>query len=156
MFLTKTRQPGKIIHFIFQALIKKIKIKIKTCIRFLKGIKYNQFFPLEQEVLRVKRELLQLQQEELKRQRNNLAYREQEQLKLAEQLQEQWKSLQDVAHSSANNIQQFKNQPPVNYRSSMPNLQLQDVQRRRPPPPPIPPAKPLRLIEQRQRDVTIR
>ncbi|XP_012343755.1 uncharacterized protein LOC100866274 isoform X2 [Apis florea] len=108
------------------------------------------------EVLRVKRELLQLQQEELKRQRNNLAYREQEQLKLAEQLQEQWKSLQDVAHSSANNIQQFKNQPPVNYRSSMPNLQLQDVQRRRPPPPPIPPAKPLRLIEQRQRDVTIR
>lgn len=110
----------------------------------------------QEEVLRVKRELLQLQQEELKRQRNNLAYREQEQLKLAEQLQEQWKSLQDVAHTSANNIQQFKSQPPVNYRSSMPNLQLQDVQRRRPPPPPIPPAKPLRLIEQRQRDVTIR
>ncbi|OAD52449.1 LIM and calponin homology domains-containing protein 1, partial [Eufriesea mexicana] len=108
------------------------------------------------EVLRVERELLQLEQEELKRQRNNLAYREQKQLKLAEQLQEQWKSLQDVAHSSANNIQQFKSQPPVNYRSSMPNLQLQDVQRRRPPPPPIPPAKPLRLIEQRQRDVTIR
>ncbi|XP_015430121.1 PREDICTED: calponin homology domain-containing protein DDB_G0272472 isoform X2 [Dufourea novaeangliae] len=110
----------------------------------------------QEEVLRVERELLQLEQEELKRQRNNLAYREQKQLKLAEQLQEQWKSLQDVAHSSANNIQQYKNQPPVNYRSSMPNLQLQDVQRRRPPPPPIPPAKPLRLIEQRQRDVTIR
>ncbi|XP_060821847.1 uncharacterized protein CG43427 isoform X1 [Bombus pascuorum] len=108
------------------------------------------------EVLRVERELLQLEQEELKRQRNNLAYREQKQLKLAEQLQEQWKSLQDVAHTSANNIQQFKSQPSVNYRSSMPNLQLQDVQRRRPPPPPIPPAKPLRLIEQRQRDVTIR
>ncbi|XP_076669228.1 smallish isoform X4 [Andrena cerasifolii] len=108
------------------------------------------------EVLRVERELLQLEQEELKRQRNNLAYREQKQLKLAEQLQEQWKSLQDVANSSANNIQQYKNQVPVNYRSSMPNLQLQDVQRRRPPPPPIPPAKPLRLIEQRQRDVTIR
>ncbi|XP_054005603.1 serine-rich adhesin for platelets isoform X1 [Hylaeus anthracinus] len=108
------------------------------------------------EVLRVERELLQLEQEELKRQRNNLAYREQKQLKLAEQLQEQWKSLQDVAHSSANNVQQYKNQPPVNYRSSMPNLQLQDVQRRRPPPPPIPPAKPLRLMEQRQRDVTIR
>ncbi|XP_043257761.1 LIM domain only protein 7-like isoform X4 [Colletes gigas] len=108
------------------------------------------------EVLRVERELLQLEQEELKRQRNNLAYREQKQLKLAEQLQEQWKSLQDVAHSSANNVQQYKNQPPVNYRSSMPNLQLQDVQRRRPPPPPIPPAKPLRLVEQRQRDVTIR
>ncbi|XP_043506385.1 LIM domain only protein 7 isoform X3 [Frieseomelitta varia] len=108
------------------------------------------------EVLRVERELLQLEQEELKRQRNNLAYREQKQLKLAEQLQEQWKSLQDVAHTSASNIQQFKSQPPVNYRSSMPNLQLQDVQRRRPPPPPIPPAKPLRLIEQRQRDVTIR
>ncbi|XP_026667197.1 calponin homology domain-containing protein DDB_G0272472 isoform X2 [Ceratina calcarata] len=106
------------------------------------------------EVLRVERELLQLEQEELKRQRNNLAYREQKQLKLAEQLQEQWKSLQDVAHSSANNIQQYKSQPPVNYRSSMPNLQLQE--RRRPPPPPIPPAKPLRLIEQRQRDVTIR
>ncbi|XP_076244522.1 smallish isoform X3 [Calliopsis andreniformis] len=108
------------------------------------------------EVLRVERELLQLEQEELKRQRNNLAYREQKQLKLAEQLQEQWKSLQDVAHSSANNMQPYKNQVPVNYRSSMPNLQLQDVQRRRPPPPPIPPAKPLRLIEQRQRDVTIR
>ncbi|XP_043506383.1 uncharacterized protein CG43427 isoform X2 [Frieseomelitta varia] len=110
----------------------------------------------QEEVLRVERELLQLEQEELKRQRNNLAYREQKQLKLAEQLQEQWKSLQDVAHTSASNIQQFKSQPPVNYRSSMPNLQLQDVQRRRPPPPPIPPAKPLRLIEQRQRDVTIR
>ncbi|XP_076669225.1 smallish isoform X2 [Andrena cerasifolii] len=110
----------------------------------------------QEEVLRVERELLQLEQEELKRQRNNLAYREQKQLKLAEQLQEQWKSLQDVANSSANNIQQYKNQVPVNYRSSMPNLQLQDVQRRRPPPPPIPPAKPLRLIEQRQRDVTIR
>ncbi|CAK9806465.1 Uncharacterized protein CG43427 [Anthophora quadrimaculata] len=108
------------------------------------------------EVLRVERELLQLEQEELKRQRNNLAYREQKQLKLAEQLQEQWKSLQDVAHTSATNIQQYKSQPPVNYRSSMPNLQLQDVQRRRPPPPPIPPAKPLRLIEQRQRDVMIR
>ncbi|XP_034172426.2 smallish isoform X3 [Osmia lignaria lignaria] len=108
------------------------------------------------EVLRVERELLQLEQEELKRQRNNLAYREQKQLKLAEQLQEQWKSLQDVAHSSANNIQPFKSQPPVNYRSSMPNLQLQDAQRRRPPPPPIPPAKPLRLVDQRQRDVTIR
>lgn len=106
------------------------------------------------EVLRVERELLQLEQEELKRQRNNLAYREQKQMKLAEQLQEQWKSLQDVAHSSANNIQQYKSQPPVNYRSSMPNLQLQE--RRRPPPPPIPPAKPLRVIEQRQRDVTIR
>ncbi|XP_076244521.1 smallish isoform X2 [Calliopsis andreniformis] len=110
----------------------------------------------QEEVLRVERELLQLEQEELKRQRNNLAYREQKQLKLAEQLQEQWKSLQDVAHSSANNMQPYKNQVPVNYRSSMPNLQLQDVQRRRPPPPPIPPAKPLRLIEQRQRDVTIR
>ncbi|XP_076751350.1 smallish isoform X3 [Xylocopa sonorina] len=108
------------------------------------------------EVLKVERELLQLEQEELKRQRNNLAYREQKQLKMAEQLQEQWKSLQDVAHTSANTIQQFKSQPPMNYRSSMPNLQLQDVQRRRPPPPPIPPAKPLRLIEQRQRDVTIR
>ncbi|CAL7945954.1 unnamed protein product [Xylocopa violacea] len=108
------------------------------------------------EVLKVERELLQLEQEELKRQRNNLAYREQKQLKMAEQLQEQWKSLQDVAHSSANTIPQFKSQPPMNYRSSMPNLQLQDVQRRRPPPPPIPPAKPLRLIEQRQRDVTIR
>ncbi|CAL7945956.1 unnamed protein product [Xylocopa violacea] len=110
----------------------------------------------QEEVLKVERELLQLEQEELKRQRNNLAYREQKQLKMAEQLQEQWKSLQDVAHSSANTIPQFKSQPPMNYRSSMPNLQLQDVQRRRPPPPPIPPAKPLRLIEQRQRDVTIR
>ncbi|KAI4480625.1 hypothetical protein M0804_010178 [Polistes exclamans] len=110
------------------------------------------------EVLRVERELLQLEQEELKRQRNNLAYREQKQLKLAEQLQEQWKSLQDVAHhhGSSNISQQYKHQPAINYRSSMPNLQLQDAQRRRPPPPPIPSNKPLRHVEQRQRDVTIR
>ncbi|XP_018377541.1 PREDICTED: mucin-17 isoform X3 [Trachymyrmex cornetzi] len=72
------------------------------------------------EVLRVERELLQLEQEELKRQRNNLAYREQKQL-----------------------------------RSSMPNLQFQDAPRRRPPPPPIPLTKP-RMLDQRQRDVTIR
>lgn len=116
----------------------------------------TSYSPFVQEVLRVERELLQLEQEELKRQRNNLAYREQKQLKLAEQLQEQWKSLQDVAHGSSNIAQQYKHQPAVNYRSSMPNLQLQDAQRRRPPPPPIPPAKPLRHIDQRQRDMTIR
>ncbi|XP_031782523.1 trichohyalin isoform X5 [Nasonia vitripennis] len=120
-----------------------------------------------QEVLRVERELLQLEQEELKRQRNNLAYREQKQQQLAEQLQEQWKSLQDVAQAPPPpqpRSQQFNggNKPiaaaPLNYRSSMPNLQMQEAaaQRRRPPPPPIPPAKPLRLVEQRQRDVTIR
>ncbi|XP_012285558.1 F-actin-monooxygenase MICAL3 isoform X2 [Orussus abietinus] len=108
------------------------------------------------EVLRVERELLQLEQEELKRQRSNLAYREQKQQQLAEQLQEQWKSLQDVAHVPSSNTQQFKQLSATSYRSSMPNLQLQDGQRRRPPPPPIPPAKPLRLAEQRQRDVTIR
>ncbi|XP_015594567.1 autophagy-related protein 23 isoform X4 [Cephus cinctus] len=113
------------------------------------------------EVLRVERELLQLEQEELKRQRNNLVYRDQKKQQLAEHLEEQWKSLQDVAHvanSAANNVQQYKEVQvsPANYRSSMPNLQFQDGQRRRPPPPPIPPAKPLRLIEQRQRDVTIR
>ncbi|XP_031782522.1 titin isoform X2 [Nasonia vitripennis] len=119
------------------------------------------------EVLRVERELLQLEQEELKRQRNNLAYREQKQQQLAEQLQEQWKSLQDVAQAPPPpqpRSQQFNggNKPiaaaPLNYRSSMPNLQMQEAaaQRRRPPPPPIPPAKPLRLVEQRQRDVTIR
>ncbi|XP_015594565.1 protein piccolo isoform X2 [Cephus cinctus] len=115
----------------------------------------------QEEVLRVERELLQLEQEELKRQRNNLVYRDQKKQQLAEHLEEQWKSLQDVAHvanSAANNVQQYKEVQvsPANYRSSMPNLQFQDGQRRRPPPPPIPPAKPLRLIEQRQRDVTIR
>lgn len=107
----------------------------------------------------MERELLQLEQEELKRQRNNLAYREQKQLRLAEELQEQWKSLQDVAQNTIKSTQQYKqyHRPPatVNYRSSMPNLQFQDVPRRRPPPPPIPFAKP-RIIEQRQRDVTIR
>ncbi|XP_012269699.2 uncharacterized protein CG43427 isoform X1 [Athalia rosae] len=106
------------------------------------------------EVLRVERELLQLEQEELKRQRSNLAYREQKQQKLAEQLQEQWKSIQDVVQVPVNPAPQFKALPPVNYRSSMPNLQ--EAQRRKPPPPPIPPAKPLRLVEHRQRDVTIR
>ncbi|XP_032664819.1 uncharacterized protein LOC116841233 isoform X8 [Odontomachus brunneus] len=108
------------------------------------------------EVLRVERELLQLEQEELKRQRNNLAYREQKQLRLAEQLQEQWKSLQDVAQSSIKSTQQYKyHTPTVNYGSSMPNLQFQDTPRRRPPPPPIPLTKP-RMLDQRQRDVTIR
>ncbi|XP_018377540.1 PREDICTED: uncharacterized protein LOC108770443 isoform X2 [Trachymyrmex cornetzi] len=108
------------------------------------------------EVLRVERELLQLEQEELKRQRNNLAYREQKQLRLAEQLQEQWKSLQDVAQNSIKTTQQYKyHTPAVNYRSSMPNLQFQDAPRRRPPPPPIPLTKP-RMLDQRQRDVTIR
>ena len=110
-------------------------------------------------MLRVERELLQLEQEELQRKRNNLVYREQKQQQLAQQLEEQWKSLQDVANGSTRNlreIQQYKLQTPLNYRSSMPNLQMQDVQRRRPPPPPIPPAKPLRMVEQRQRDVTIR
>ncbi|XP_018338680.1 PREDICTED: uncharacterized protein LOC108746415 isoform X2 [Trachymyrmex septentrionalis] len=108
------------------------------------------------EVLRVERELLQLEQEELKRQRNNLAYREQKQLRLAEQLQEQWKSLQDVAQNSIKSTQQYKyHTPAVNYRSSMPNLQFQDAPRRRPPPPPIPLTKP-RMLDQRQRDVTIR
>ncbi|XP_067205700.1 inner centromere protein isoform X2 [Linepithema humile] len=109
------------------------------------------------EVLRVERELLQLEQEELKRQRNNLAYREQKQLRLAEQLQEQWKSLQDVAQNSVKNTQQYKYHTPatVNYRSSMPNLQFQDMSRRRPPPPPVPLNKP-RMPDQRQRDVTIR
>ncbi|XP_046490679.1 LIM domain only protein 7 isoform X3 [Neodiprion pinetum] len=107
------------------------------------------------EVLRVERELLQLEQEELKRQRSNLAYREQKQQKLAEQLREQWKSMQDVVQAPVNTPSiQFKALPPVNYRSSMPNLE--DSQRRKLPPPPIPPAKPLRLVEQRQRDVTIR
>ncbi|EZA55977.1 uncharacterized protein LOC105278682 isoform X2 [Ooceraea biroi] len=109
------------------------------------------------EVLRVERELLQLEQEELKRQRSNLAYREQKQLRLAEQLQEQWKSLQDVAQNTIKSTQQYKqyHAPTMNYRSSMPNLQFQDAPRRRPPPPPIPLTKP-RILEQRQRDVTIR
>ncbi|XP_011869609.1 PREDICTED: LIM domain only protein 7 isoform X2 [Vollenhovia emeryi] len=108
------------------------------------------------EVLRVERELLQLEQEELKRQRNNLAYREQKQLRLAEQLQEQWKSMHNVAQNSIKNTQQYKyHTPAVNYRSSMPNLQFQDGPRRRPPPPPIPLTKP-RMLDQRQRDVTIR
>ncbi|XP_018401575.1 PREDICTED: myb-like protein X isoform X2 [Cyphomyrmex costatus] len=109
------------------------------------------------EVLRVERELLQLEQEELKRQRNNLAYREQKQLRLAEQLQEQWKSLQDVAQNSIKNTQQYKyHTPAVNYRSSMPNLQFQDAPRRRPPPPPPIPLNKPRILDQRQRDVTIR
>ena len=106
----------------------------------------------------MERELLQLEQEELKRQRNNLAHREHKQQQLAEQLEEQWKSLQDVTQVTTppRVSRQLKPQPPVNYRSSMPNLQMQETQqRRRPPPPPIPPAKPLRLVE-RQRDATIR
>ncbi|XP_015124520.1 trichohyalin isoform X3 [Diachasma alloeum] len=109
------------------------------------------------EVLRVERELLQLEQEELKRQRSNMAYREQKQQQLAEQLQEQWQSLQDVNHGSATNPHPtYQNINALNYRSSMPNLQLQEGLKRRPPPPPIPPAKPLRVLDQRQRDATIR
>ncbi|KAK0174027.1 hypothetical protein PV328_007146 [Microctonus aethiopoides] len=108
------------------------------------------------EILRVERELLQLEQEELKRQRNNMAYREQKQQQLTEQLQEQWQSLQDVNNTSNIAHATYQNINMINYRSSMPNLQLHDVQRRRPAPPPIPPTKPIRLLEQRQRDVTIR
>ncbi|XP_072754089.1 uncharacterized protein Smash isoform X8 [Anoplolepis gracilipes] len=120
------------------------------------GLRNNEDEFPSGEVLRVERELLQLEQEELKRQRNNLAYREQKQLRLAEQLQEQWKSLQDVAQNSIKNTQQYKyHAPTVNYRSSMPNLQFQELPRRRPPPPPIPLSKP-RILDQRQRDVTIR
>ncbi|GAB1866543.1 hypothetical protein CAJAP_07622 [Camponotus japonicus] len=121
------------------------------------GLRNNEDEFPSGEVLRVERELLQLEQEELKRQRNNLAYREQKQLRLAEQLQEQWKSLQDVAQNSIKNAQyKYNNTPTVNYRSSMPNLQFQDLPRRRPPPPPpIPLTKP-RILDQRQRDVTIR
>ncbi|KAL6438871.1 hypothetical protein ACFW04_003740 [Cataglyphis niger] len=121
------------------------------------GLRNNEDEFPSGEVLRVERELLQLEQEELKRQRNNLAYHEQKQLRLAEQLQEQWKSLQDVAQNSIKNTQQYKyHTPTMNYRSSMPNLQFQDLPRRRPPPPPpIPLTKP-RILDQRQRDVTIR
>ncbi|XP_011302556.1 interaptin isoform X2 [Fopius arisanus] len=111
------------------------------------------------EVLRVERELLQLEQEELKRQRSNMAYREQkqQQQQLADQLQEQWQSLQNVNHPTPPNPHPtYQNISVLNYRSSMPNLQLQEGLRRRPPPPPIPPAKPLRLLDQRQRDATIR
>ena len=104
----------------------------------------------------MEQELLQLEQEELKRQRTNLVYREQKQQQLAEKLQEQWKSLQDVANGQNRSMQQYKLQTPLSYRASMPNLQLHEGQRRRPPPPPIPPAKPSRLVEQRQRDSTIR
>lgn len=92
----------------------------------------------------------------MKRQRNNIAYREAKQQQLAEQLQEQWQSLQDVNHGSNIAHATYQNINVMNYRSSMPNLQLQDGQRRRPAPPPIPPAKPLRLLDQRQRDVSIR
>lgn len=109
-----------------------------------------------QEVLRVERELLQLEQEALKRQRTNMVYREQKQQQLAEQLQEQWQSLQNVNYAGNIVHATYQNIDMANYRSSMPNLQLQDNQRRRPAPPPIPPAKPLRLIDQRQRDMTIR
>ncbi|XP_057323246.1 J domain-containing protein DDB_G0295729 isoform X2 [Microplitis mediator] len=108
------------------------------------------------EVLRVERELLQLEQEALKRQRTNMVYREQKQQQLAEQLQEQWQSLQNVNYAGNIVHATYQNIDMANYRSSMPNLQLQDNQRRRPAPPPIPPAKPLRLIDQRQRDMTIR
>lgn len=105
-----------------------------------------------QEVLRVERELLQLEQEALKRQRSNMVYREQKQ----QQLAEQWQSLQNVNYTGNIVHATYQNIDMTNYRSSMPNLQLQENQRRRPAPPPIPPAKPLRLIDQRQRDMTIR
>ncbi|XP_044574866.1 titin homolog isoform X3 [Cotesia glomerata] len=104
------------------------------------------------EVLRVERELLQLEQEALKRQRSNMVYREQKQ----QQLAEQWQSLQNVNYTGNIVHATYQNIDMTNYRSSMPNLQLQENQRRRPAPPPIPPAKPLRLIDQRQRDMTIR
>lgn len=85
-----------------------------------------------------------------------MAYREQKQQQLTEQLQEQWQSLQDVNNTSNIAHATYQNINMINYRSSMPNLQLHDIQRRRPAPPPIPPTKPIRLLEQRQRDVTIR
>uniref|UniRef100_A0ABD2WTJ7 LIM zinc-binding domain-containing protein n=1 Tax=Trichogramma kaykai TaxID=54128 RepID=A0ABD2WTJ7_9HYME len=135
----------------------------------------DESFSSHQEVLRVERELLQLEQEELKRQRNNLAYREQQQQHLADQLHEQWKSMQQENQQQQSAVQTRNHYnsnkshavsavaaTTVNYRASMPNLQMHDhhapvmgPRRRPPPPPPIPPAKPLRLVDQRQRDVTI-
>lgn len=121
---------------------------------------------LMQEVLRVERELLQLEQEELMRQRNNQVYREREQKQQQQQqhqnqmngksMEDEWKAMQDVNHNSSNGVQNYKRLPIIDHRSSMPNLQILDGQKRRPPLPPIPPAKPLRLIEQMQRDATIR
>lgn len=104
----------------------------------------------KEEVLKVERELLQLEQEEMKRQRENNALR-----KSYEDLDDATLrgSMQDV-NNPANLYANMSNrydfyQVQTNYRKSMPNLQSmnpyeQDDQVALPP---IPPAKPLRVQE---------
>lgn len=131
--------------------------------------------------MRVERELLQLEQEELKRQRDSLMFRENQARKL------NGRSLQDI-----NMAQSFPapiNQPQVysytnpnasnlSYRQSMPDLAMKQSefaiynntngvmvnemkqaainQPIKKLPPPIPPAKPIRSAEMREREISVR
>lgn len=104
----------------------------------------------KEEVLKVERELLQLEQEEFKRQRQNIALR-----KSYEQLDEDnLRGSQQDVNSSANLYANMPNrydfyQVQTNYRKSMPNLQAMNAYESddQMPLPPIPPAKPLRVQE---------
>lgn len=130
---------------------------------------------LFQEVLRVERELLQLEQEELKRQRDSLLFKETQARRI------NGRSLQDI-----NMVQSFTTPltkeapiysyaPPtpasVNYRQSMPDLAMKQTElshfspmnyangpknTNKKLPPPIPPSKPTRSLELQEREITLR
>lgn len=81
----------------------------------------------------VERELLQLEQEELERQRRKLAYKEQKQRHATKQLEESWKSLQDVSQLSPTKsvTPQNNSLTTAYYRFSLPNLQIPDNKRKK-------------------------
>lgn len=103
-----------------------------------------------QEVLKVERELLQLEQEELKRQRGNMALRQGCDPSHIENNDHRHQDMNSSVNLYANVPNRYEfYQVETNYRKSMPNLQAMmmhetDEQMALPP---IPPAKPLRAQE---------
>nr|CAD7397661.1 unnamed protein product [Timema cristinae] len=132
------------------------------------------------EQLRAERERLQRENEALERQKEELRLYEQQQQKQQTQqqhwgstsalpaLNQRWDStrlsLQDISHQTGHTIpapapvQHLTQSPINNYRLSLPNLQQDGgiqttrVSPSRRAPPPIPPAKPLRVVSQEQRE----
>nr|CAD7569799.1 unnamed protein product [Timema californicum] len=132
------------------------------------------------EQLRAERDRLQRENEALERQKEELRLYEQQQQKQQTQqqhwgstsalpaLDQRWDStrlsLQDISHQTGHTIpapapvQHLTQSPINNYRLSLPNLrqdggiQTTRVSPSRRAPPPIPPAKPLRVVSQEQRE----
>nr|CAD7433359.1 unnamed protein product [Timema monikensis] len=132
------------------------------------------------EQLRAERDRLQRENEALERQKEELRLYEQQQQKQQTQqqhwgstsalpaLNQRWDStrlsLQDISHQTGHTIpapapvQHLTQSPINNYRLSLPNLQQDGgiqttrVSPSRRAPPPIPPAKPLRVVSQEQRE----